>query len=179
VFREELPAERQAALEFFSVDRFNLAASVQDNILFGKIAYGQADAGNQVGKVVAEVVESEGLRAIVIEVGLDAEAGIAGSRLTAAQRQKVAIARILLRRPDVIVLNEAIAVLDSGLQAPILSRICAEAESRTVIFIAHRARLAQPFNRILVMSGGRVIEDGTFDSLNQEGTMFRGLLNEE
>ncbi|MBO6561920.1 MAG: ATP-binding cassette domain-containing protein [Nisaea sp.] len=179
VFREELPAERQAALEFFSVDRFNLAASVQDNILFGKIAYGQADAGNQVGKVVAEVVESEGLRAIVIEVGLDAEAGIAGSRLTAAQRQKVAIARILLRRPDVIVLNEAIAVLDSGLQAPILSRICAEAEGRTVIFIAHRARLAQPFNRILVMSGGRVIEDGTFDSLNQEGTMFRGLLNEE
>ncbi|WP_193185191.1 ABC transporter transmembrane domain-containing protein [Nisaea sediminum] len=179
VFREELPAEQQTALEFFSVDRFNLAASVQDNILFGKIAYGQADAGNQVGKVLAEVVESEGLRAIVIEVGLDAEAGIAGSRLTAAQRQKVAIARILLRRPDVIVLNEAIAVLDSGLQAPILSRICAEAEGRTVIFVAHRARLAQTFTRILVMSGGRVIEDGTFDSLNQEGTMFRGLLDEE
>jgi len=179
VFREELPADRRSALEFFSVDRFNLAASVQDNILFGKIAYGQADAGNQVGKVLAEVVESEGLRANVIEVGLDAEAGVAGSRLTAAQRQKVAIARVLLRRPDIIILNEAIAALDSGMQAPTLARICAEAEGRTVIFIAHRARLAQPFSRILVMSGGRVIEDGTFDSLNKEGTMFRGLLDEE
>ncbi|WP_420402871.1 ABC transporter transmembrane domain-containing protein [Nisaea sp.] len=179
VFREELPADRQDALEFFSVDRFNLAASVQDNILFGKIAYGQADAGNQVGKVLAEVIESEGLRAIVTEVGLDAEAGIAGSRLTAPQRQKIAIARILLRRPDVIVLNEAIAALDSGMQGPTLARICTEAADRTVIFVAHRARLAQPFGRILVMRAGRVIEDGTFDSLNQEGTMFRGLLDED
>ncbi|UUX48006.1 ABC transporter transmembrane domain-containing protein [Nisaea acidiphila] len=179
LFREELPEDRKPDLEFFSVDQFNLAASVQDNILFGKIAYGQADAGNQVGKVLAEVIESEGLRATVIEVGLDAEAGIAGSRLTTAQRQKVAMARMLLRRPDVIVLNEAVAALDSGMQAPTLARVCEEAAGRTVIFVAHRARLAQPFGRVLVMRGGRVIEDGSFDSLNEEGTAFRALLDEE
>ena len=178
-FREGLPEDQRSALEFFSVDQFNLAASVQDNILFGKIAYGQADAGNRVGSVLAEVIESEGLRDTVIEIGLGAEAGIAGSRLTTPQRQKVAIARMLLRRPDILILNEAVSTLDSGVQAPTVARILKEAGDRTVILIAQRARLAQPFDRVLVMRGGRVIEDGTFDTLDKEGTVFRGLLDEE
>lgn len=178
-FREGLPEEQRPALEFFSVDQFNLAASVQDNILFGKIAYGQADAGNRVGTVLAEVIESEGLRDTVIEIGLGAEAGIAGSRLTTPQRQKVAIARMLLRRPDILILNEAVSTLDSGVQGPTVARILKEAGARTVLLIAHRARLAQPFDRVLVMRGGRVIEDGTFDTLDKEGTAFRGLLDEE
>ncbi len=178
-FREGLPEEQRSALEFFSVDQFNLAASVQDNILFGKIAYGQADAGNRVGSVLAEVIESEGLRDTVIEIGLGAEAGIAGSRLTAAQRQKIAIGRVLLRRPDILILNEAVSALDSGVQGPTVARILKEAADRTVIFIAHRARLAQPFDRVLVMRGSRVIEDGTFDTLDREGTVFRALLDEE
>tara|TARA_E500000318_G_scaffold61026_3_gene56638 strand:+ start:7551 stop:10187 length:2637 start_codon:yes stop_codon:yes gene_type:complete len=178
-FREGLPEAQRSTLEFFSVDQFNLAASVQDNILFGKIAYGQADAGNRVGTVLAEVIESEGLRDTVIEIGLGAEAGIAGSRLTTAQRQKVAIARVLLRRPDIIVLNEAVSALDSGVQGPTVARILEEAADRTVILIAHRARLAQPFDRVLVMRGGRVIENGSYDTLDKEGTVFRGLLDEE
>tara|TARA_E500000305_G_scaffold98532_1_gene90140 strand:+ start:733 stop:3369 length:2637 start_codon:yes stop_codon:yes gene_type:complete len=178
-FREGLPEAQRSTLEFFSVDQFNLAASVQDNILFGKIAYGQADAGNRVGTVLAEVIESEGLRDTVIEIGLGAEAGIAGSRLTTAQRQKVAIARVLLRRPDIVVLNEAVSALDSGVQGPTVARILEEAADRTVILIAHRARLAQPFDRVLVMRGGRVIENGSYDTLDKEGTVFRGLLDEE
>jgi putative ABC transport system ATP-binding protein len=178
-FREGLPEEQRSALEFFSVDQFNLAASVQDNILFGKIAYGQADAGNRVGAVLAEVIESEGLRDTVIVIGLGAEAGIAGSRLTAPQRQKVAIARMLLRRPDILILNEAVSALDSGVQGPTIARILNEAADRTVILIAHRARLAQPFDRVLVMRGGRVIEDGSFDTLDKEGTALRALLDEE
>lgn len=178
-FREGLPEDQRSALEFFSVDQFNLAASVQDNILFGKIAYGQADAGNRVGTVLAEVIQSEGLRDTVIEIGLGAEAGIAGSRLTTPQRQKVAIARMLLRRPDIFILNEAVSALDSGVQGPTLARILKESANRTVILIAHRARLAQPFDRVLVMRGGRVIEDGTFDTLDKEGTALRELLDEE
>jgi len=178
-FREGLPEDQRSALEFFSVDQFNLAASVQDNILFGKIAYGQADAGNRVGTVLAEVIQSEGLRDTVIEIGLGAEAGIAGSRLTTPQRQKVAIARMLLRRPDIFILNEAVSALDSGVQGPTLARILKESADRTVILIAHRTRLAQPFDRVLVMRGGRVIEDGTFDTLDKEGTALRGLLDEE
>ena len=152
---------------------------MQDNILFGKIAYGQADAGNKVGTVLAEVIESEGLRDIVIDIGLSAEAGIAGSRLTTAQRQKVAIARVLLRRPDVIILNGSVSALDSGVQGPTVARILEETADRTVILIAQRARLAESFDRVLVMRGGRVIEDGAFDTLDKEGTAFRGLLDEE
>ena len=178
-FREGLPEDQRTALEFFSEDQFNLAASVQDNILFGKIAYGQADAGNKVGTVLAEVIESEGLRDIVIDIGLSAEAGIAGSRLTTAQRQKVAIARVLLRRPDVIILNGSVSALDSGVQGPTVARILEETADRTVILIAQRARLAESFDRVLVMRGGRVIEDGAFDTLDKEGTAFRGLLDEE
>ena len=90
VFHDELPKELEAAVEFFAADRYSAAATVQDNILFGKVAYGVARSQDKVGALIREVVTEHGLRDIVMAVGLDAEAGVGGSRLSVAQRQKIA-----------------------------------------------------------------------------------------
>lgn len=174
-FAANLPAGLADSVAFFSADAYNAAASVQDNVLFGKIAYGQADAAARVGVVIAEVLEALGLRDTVIGVGLDFQVGIGGSRLTAAQRQKIGITRVLLRRPEVLVFNDATGAIDAAAQGRVVDRILAETEGRTVIWALQRADLARRFQRVAVLRGGRVIEDGAPDNLDRDGTEFHAM----
>ncbi len=178
-FAKGLPEALKGSLEFFSSDAYNAAASLQDNILFGKIAYGMADASSRVGEVMAEVIDAEGLRPTVIRIGLDFEAGTAGSRLSAAQRQKVALARVLLRRPDVLIMNEATAALDSGSQAKVLDNIMTEMDGRSVVAVVQRASMAKRFEKTIVVQGGRVAESGLTPDLLEDGTALSALIAEE
>ena len=108
----------------------------------------------------------------MIEVGLDFEVGIGGSRLSAAQRQKIGIARMLLRRPDICVFNDAVGSIESAAQNRVIDRVLAETEGRTVIWSLQHPDLARRFQRVLVLRGGRVVEDGAPDSLDRSGTEF-------
>ena len=119
VFRADLPPEARRQIAFFDAERYNAAASVQDNILFGKIAYGEADAPVRVPALLAEVIDALALRQTVIDVGLDYNVGTGGSRLSWPQRQKTAIARAVLKRPDLMILNEATSALDGPAQAKV------------------------------------------------------------
>ncbi len=160
VFRADLPPAGQAQIEFFDADRYNAAASVQDNILFGKIAYGEADAPVRIPAALAEVIEALGLRQTVIEVGLDYNVGPGGSRLSLAQRQLVGIARAILKRPDLLVLNEATSALDGYAQASVAKGLKEEFVGRGIVWVLHRASLARNFDYALVLSNGRLQEQG-------------------
>lgn len=180
VFAADLSEDLRGSVELFSAERYNTASSLQDNILFGKVAYGQADASNRVGEALAEVIEAESLRDAVIEVGLDFEVGVGGARLSPGQRQKVGLARALLRRPDILIFNEATAALDSGSQAKVIANIFKETEGRGVVWALQRASLADRFDRVMVMRGGRIVETGGFVELqNTEDSALKALLGEE
>ena len=69
-FAENLPEEYRDGIEFFDVDGFNTAATLQDNILFGKLAYGQAGGAERVGEIMSAVIDDLDLRTAVMEVGL-------------------------------------------------------------------------------------------------------------
>ena len=116
-----------------------------------------------------------GLRQAIMEAGLDFQVGIAGSRLSTAQRQKLAIARCVIKRPDILVVNEATAALDNATQERILKNLLDEFKERTLIWLVHRASLARQFEKILVMEGGKVVEQGDFEQLDRPGTVFREL----
>jgi putative ABC transport system ATP-binding protein len=160
VFRAELPAQGRSQIEFFDAERYNAAASVQDNILFGKIAYGEADAPVRVPAALAEVIDALALRQTVIEVGLDYNVGPGGSRLALAQRQVVGIARAMLKRPDLLILNEATSALDGQAQASVTKGLREEFAGRGIIWVLHRASLARYFDHALVLSNGKLQEQG-------------------
>ena len=162
-------------IEFFSPERYNPTVSIQDNILFGRLAYGKARSAVRIGELIGEVVDKLGLRQAIMEAGLDFQVGIAGARLSAAQRQKLAIARCVMKRPDLLVVNEATAALDDATQKRILKNLLEEFRGRTLIWLVHRASLAQEFEKILVMEGGKVVEQGDFEELDRPGTVFREL----
>src|SRR3546814_8576395 len=92
LFAQGLPAELRGDVEFFDAARYNRDSTIQDNILLGKLAYETAQVGSKVGRLIGSVVDQLQLRESVLEVGLEAHVGIYGSRLTAAERQKVALA---------------------------------------------------------------------------------------
>jgi len=163
-------------VEAFDDTRVNSAVSIQDNILFGRMVYGRARSAAQVGALVGEVVQKLDLREALMEVGLDFQVGVSGSRLSGAQRQKLAIARAILKRPDVLVLDEATASLDDASQRAILDNVLAEFRGRTLFWLLHRASLAAAFDRVLVLDDGKVVEQGTFAELSaQDGPLSRML----
>lgn len=166
----------KVGVEFFEPNAYNATATIQDNILFGKLAYGQAKASTRVGKLIEQVLNDLSLRATVIEIGLDFQVGVGGARLAPPQRQKLVLARCLLKRPDVMVVNEATAILDAQGQSRTMDGVIKETDGRTLIWVLHNPAHAGKFDRVLVFDGGRIAESGPYTDLERPGTHFAELL---
>lgn len=179
IFAENLPGKLKGAVEHFDENSYTAAASLQDNILFGKAAYGHARGAERIGAVIAEIVDALDLRPDVMTVGLDFNVGIGGGRLSSVQRQKLGLARAILKRPDVLIMNEATTAIDSASEGRILENLLSEFRERGVIWVLHRASLANHFNRILVVRAGRIVEQGPFNDLNRDGSALHELISAE
>jgi ABC-type transport system involved in cytochrome bd biosynthesis fused ATPase/permease subunit len=159
VFRENLPPELASSVAFFEPDAYNEAASVQDNVLFGKVAYGAAQAPVRIAALIRSLLEEAGLRERIIEVGLSFQCGPGGGRLSVAQRQKLVLARAILRRPTLLVLHDAATAIDAAEQSELVERILAAMEGRTVIWSLARADLAGLFGMTLALDKGRLVDE--------------------
>ncbi len=178
-FREHLPEDLRQSVAFFDPDSYNTGASIQDNILFGKVAYGQAQAVDRIGDLIGQVLTELELRGQVIAVGLQAEVGVGGSRLSLAQRQKLAMARALLKRPDILILHDTASPLDPSEQVVVLDAFLAAFEGKTLIWSLNRSELAARFDHVLVMRQGRIVEQGAYDELNHDGTALHAMVAAE
>jgi len=176
-FRAELPDNLNGAVAFFDDEAYCPAASLQDNILFGKIAYGHAHADTRVGDLMQELIEELELTRTVVDVGLEFPAGVGGARLTNLQRQKLAISRALLKRSDLTIINEATEALDVQTQERVIANVLEDCSGRGVIWVMNRAGAARHFDHVLVMQDGRVAEQGPFDELNGRAGAFKKLLD--
>ncbi len=175
-FAEELPPHLKDSIAFFDPEAYNPATTIQDNILFGKISFGYAQASEKIGAVLSQVVEEMSLRGTIIQVGLNFQVGSAGGRLSASQRQKLCIARAIMKHPDVLVLNQATASLDLGTQARLMRNILAEFENRAVIWSLDHAEKALDFDCVMVLKSGRVAEQGDPASLKETSALYKEML---
>ena len=161
-FAEGLPENLKPAVQFFNRRAYNAASSIQDNILFGKMASEKAQSGARVGKAIAEVIEAMDLRRTVIETGLGYEVGIGGTRLAPAQRQKLALARCLLKRSDVVIVNEALSSLDQDSQDAVFTKVKEDVRERTLIWVDSQTGGAEEnrFQHIFAAESGRIVTLG-------------------
>ena len=125
-------------------------------MLFGKIVYGQAQATQRIFELLSSVLDELELRPRVIEVGMRAECGIGGNRLSAPQRQKLALARALMKRPDILVLHDATMPLDSFEQPLLRDALLEACEGQTLIWALQSEEWADRFDHVLSMSESRV-----------------------
>lgn len=108
--------------------------------------------------------------------GLDARVGESGSMLSGGQRQRLAIARAFLGDPRCFIFDEATSALDTLSEKLISEAIEKTLDGRTAIFIAHRLDTARRCDRILVMSEGRIVQQGPYAALAEEPGLFRDLV---
>ncbi len=111
--------------------------------------------------------------------GLDVPLGEAGREISGGQRQRVALARAVLADPRVLILDEATSALDSEAEAQILDDMDGWLAKRTVIVMAHRLSTIRRIPRIVVLAGGRVIDQGSLDELLSHSSQFRKLFAEQ
>jgi len=179
LFRTELPEELRNAVEFFDADAYNKASTLLDNVLFGKVAFGQAQAQTKLARFVRATLDELSLSDDVMLFGLDFPVGVAGARLSAPQRQKLGIARAVLKRPELLILAEAGNALDGASQAKVVQNLVTEFKGRGLVWGLSRARFANLFDHVLVLRAGRVVEQGTFEQLNRPDTALKELLSAE
>jgi len=153
------PARIRARIAMVPQETVIFAASARDNL-----RYGRPDADDAALWAAAEAANAaEFLRKL--PDGLDTYMGEGGARLSGGQRQRVAIARALLRDAPLLLLDEATSALDAESERLVQDALERLMENRTTIVIAHRLATVRAADRIIVMDEGRIVEQGTHDTL--------------
>jgi putative ABC transport system ATP-binding protein len=114
------------------------------------------NAQNRIEAILLQVITDLNLKDDIARIGLGFFAGAAGKRLTPSQRQRLALARALVKNPDVLVVNGALAVLDPAAQSDILKRVLDARKDRGVVWTLGPGQDPAWFDRVIAFEGGRL-----------------------
>ncbi|WP_292288636.1 ABC transporter ATP-binding protein/permease [Marivita sp.] len=155
----------------------------QDTVLFNdtiryNIAYGRADATED--EVIAAAYAAQ-IHDFILSLphGYDTMVGERGLKLSGGEKQRVGIARTLLKNPPILILDEATSALDSETESSIQDALKLAGEGRTVITIAHRLSTVADADRIVVLENGKVVEQGAHDTLLARDGRYAALWNRQ
>lgn len=145
-------------------------ATIRENIVYGLSDVTQ----EQVDMAAKEANAYEFIQTLPNK--FDTRIGGAGTSLSGGQKQRVALARALVRKPAILLLDEATSALDPESERLVQAAIRRASEQRTVLFTTHKVAQAQYADRIIVMSHGKIVEDGTHKELLQRNGPYAGLM---
>lgn len=146
-----------------------LAGSIRDNLLLGKATASNEELVDVLRQVnLTEVLNRD-------EAGLDAEVGESGIMLSGGERQRLAIARALLAKPPILLLDESTSALDGPNEQRMREAIDAVAQNRTLVVIAHRLSTVVDSDQIIVLERGQVVGIGTHSELVKSTPLYAEL----
>lgn len=176
-------AERETGRTFgsvaFSSDAIAGHVPFREYLIGGQVRTDLRNAVADVDRVVIEVLEQQGVLGDLMLLGLEASVGENGKALSGGQAQKVAIARVLLKKPSILLLDEATSALDEKSQARIVDIIEDDYADKTVVMISHRLSTIVNFSRVLVFDRGQIVQQGRYDELVNAPGLFQTLVNQE
>jgi ABC-type multidrug transport system fused ATPase/permease subunit len=153
--------------------------SLRETLLGGQVNSGVRNAFGLVNDVIVKILKDKNYFDELLLMGLESPVGEEGRLLSGGQAQKIAIARILLKRPNILLLDEATSALDEKSQTKIIDLIEDEYKDKTVLMISHRLTTVTNFSTILVFDRGHIVQRGTYDELLSVPGMFQDLVLQE
>ena len=165
------PADAKVTLvEFYDPERYNRVATIRDNLLFGRVVYGVANAGTRVQQILQTRLRELDIERVINRVGLDFEVGPGGKLLFPPQRASIAIARCLISRANGLVLDGALSSYGATEARQILDSIRKAMAGRTLIATFSDVQEAKEFDMIMKFEGPSYVPEATkrrkFDATN-------------
>jgi ATP-binding cassette subfamily B multidrug efflux pump len=166
-------AELRAAIGFVPQETFLFSDSIAQNIAFGRPDATQPE--------ILEAATTAHIAAEILEFpsGFETRVGERGITLSGGQKQRTAIARAVIRNPPILILDDALASVDTYTEERILSGLREVMQGRTTIFISHRISTARYADRIAVLVAGRIAEVGTHDELIARNGYYTALAEKQ
>ena len=163
----------RASMAVVLQDTFVFDASIRENIAMGRLGATEED--------VVAAAEAAALHDFIVDLprGYDTVVGERGVSMSGGQRQRLAIARAIIRNPAVLILDEATSALDPQTERAIQQTLGRLGANRTTISITHRLTSAIHCDRILVLERGSLVEQGSHDELMRLGGLYRRLYDEQ
>lgn len=175
LFREMVAEEMPDRFDFYDPSRYIPGETLLNNILFGRVTTDNAKAQERINQRIVQLLIEEDLLETVLGLGMQFQVGSKGDRLSGGQRQKLAIARVFLKAPKLLIMDEATSSLDNTSQTRIQNLVETRWKDRsTVIAVIHRLDIIKNYDRVAVMKAGKIGEIGPYRELMDK----KGLLHE-
>ncbi len=153
-------------IAFASQDIFLFNDTIRNNLLIIKPDATERELFNALNLALCEFV-------FRLKNGIDTVIGEKGLTLSGGERQRLALARLFLKDPDIVILDEVTSALDSETERKLLKNIFETFKDKTLLIVAHRFSNIQDCDRIIVMKGGRIVQEGNIETLKMEDGEFR------
>jgi len=177
--REKLTALPVNPVEFYEPGQYNHAASLQDNVLLGRVSSAVAEGEERVSAAIRELLDELELTDDVFRIGLNYDIGSGGKRLSEPQRQKLHLARALLKRPDILVVNQGLNSLSTREQGDMIKMVLNYTDTKEtdhdmgVIWVPMNPHYAKMFDRVLMFEDGELTTDSVYDDLMENSEAFK------
>ncbi|MEM7067650.1 MAG: ABC transporter transmembrane domain-containing protein [Pseudomonadota bacterium] len=180
--REKLETLPVMPVAFYETDKYNEAATIEDNVLLGRVSSTVAEGYERVSGAIQDLLNELNLTDDVFRIGLTFNVGSGGKRLSETQRQKLHLARALLKNPDIIIVKQALNSLGSREQremAEMVLRRSRDAETDRqmgVIWAPMQYDSVGLFDRVLIFENGELVEDDAADKVVGGSERYKKLL---
>ena len=178
LFKNQIIEDYPEAFAFYDEGEYIFSQTIQNNIFFGKPKTTSTKAQDHIVQSIIQLLIEEDLLEKIVGIGMQFQVGSKGDKLSGGQRQKLAIARVFLKSPRLLIMDEATSALDNNSQARIQNFLDRRLKGKTtVIAVVHRLDIIKDYDKVAVMKAGKLIEMGTYEELMARKGALHGLIH--
>ena len=174
LFKDTVAKKNKNEFTCYDEEEYIFSQPILNNIFYGKVTSSALHAQERINMCIMQLLIEEDLLDRIIENGLQYDVGSKGENLSGGQKQKLAIARALLKNPKILIMDEATSALDNKSQTRIQNLLETKLKGKTtLISVIHRLDIIQNYDKIAVMKAGKIIEFGPYEELiTRQGVLY-------